>query len=111
MSLAGLYSEWISSVSGEVTFSFTVLTTAANELMADIHNSKKRMPLILERENEDLWLDLSADANRIRTLTEPYPSGILNAWEVSPLVGNAKADRNRPEVIAPYTRIPDNTLF
>ncbi|MFC6095797.1 SOS response-associated peptidase [Flavobacterium qiangtangense] len=36
--------------------SFTILTTEANELMADIHNSKKRMPVVLRKEEEELWL-------------------------------------------------------
>lgn len=35
---------------------FSILTTEANELMADIHNSKKRMPVILRKEEEKLWL-------------------------------------------------------
>jgi len=35
---------------------FSILTTEANELMADIHNSKKRMPVILRKDEEKLWL-------------------------------------------------------
>ena len=48
--MAGLYSEF------EDKITFTILTTEANELMATIHNSKKRMPVILRREEEKLWL-------------------------------------------------------
>lgn len=49
-SLAGLYSSW----NGINTF--TILTTEANELMAEIHNTKKRMPVVLKQEEELLWL-------------------------------------------------------
>lgn len=48
--VAGLYSEW----HGELTF--TIVTTEANTLMADIHNTKKRMPVVLHRQEEKLWL-------------------------------------------------------
>jgi len=47
---AGLYSVW----NGITTF--TILTTQANELMAEIHNSAKRMPVVLCPSEEKLWL-------------------------------------------------------
>lgn len=37
--------------------SFSIVTTAANELMSSIHNTKKRMPLVLTEENRDYWLE------------------------------------------------------
>ena len=37
--------------------SFTIVTSEANELMSEIHNSKKRMPVILSRENENEWIN------------------------------------------------------
>jgi len=39
---------------GVITYS--IITTDANELMAEIHNTKKRMPLVLTSENRDYWL-------------------------------------------------------
>lgn len=48
--LAGLWTE------RNGIFTYTVVTTAANELMATIHNIKKRMPLILTQENKENWL-------------------------------------------------------
>ncbi len=41
---------------GEVIPTFTILTTEADELMTRIHNSKKRMPVILTEHEEMLWL-------------------------------------------------------
>jgi putative SOS response-associated peptidase YedK len=33
-----------------------MVTTQANELMSEIHNTKQRMPIILKQENEQHWL-------------------------------------------------------
>lgn len=53
---AGLWNKWTNPQSGQSLLTYTILTTAANELMSDIHNSKKRMPIILTEDNEQLWL-------------------------------------------------------
>ena len=47
-SMAGLYDEWVDQSTGELMRTFTIITTEANELMAEIHNQKKRMPLLLD---------------------------------------------------------------
>lgn len=54
---AGLWSEWTDKQSNEKIYSYTIITTEANELMSKIHNSKKRMPVILALENEKDWLN------------------------------------------------------
>lgn len=53
---AGLFSHWTDQSTGEVLQTYTILTTDANELMREIHNSKKRMPIILNRHDEQDWL-------------------------------------------------------
>lgn len=53
---AGLWSEWVNQSTGELIHSYTILTTEANELMSKIHNSKKRMPIIVSSNNEKEWL-------------------------------------------------------
>jgi putative SOS response-associated peptidase YedK len=55
--LGGLFSIWTDKTTGELVPSFTILTTEANEQMAIIHNTKKRMPLILTKDNEMDWLE------------------------------------------------------
>ena len=42
--------------SGEDVLSCAIITMPANELLADIHNVKQRMPLILPPEAVDTWL-------------------------------------------------------
>ncbi|NNK82569.1 MAG: SOS response-associated peptidase [Flavobacteriaceae bacterium] len=53
----GIWSEWVEKVTGEIVNSYSIVTTEANTFMAEIHNSKKRMPVILTKENETRWLD------------------------------------------------------
>ncbi len=53
---AGLYSDWVDKSTGEIRNTYTIVTTHANDLMSEIHNSKKRMPIILKPEREHLWL-------------------------------------------------------
>ncbi len=53
---AGLYSTWMNPTNSEQKNTYTILTTVANNLMATIHNSKKRMPIILAHESEQNWL-------------------------------------------------------
>lgn len=54
--LAGLHSKWMNPKNGEIVESFSLLTTAANEIMAEIHNIKKRMPLIMDADQSIKWL-------------------------------------------------------
>jgi len=45
------------------------------------------------------------------SLTEPVASKMLEAHTISPLITNARADRNRPELIMPYRYPVQGTLF
>ena len=60
---AGLYSQWVDTSTGEIRNTYTLLTTEANALMSEIHNTKKRMPVVLQREDENKWLDHEPIAN------------------------------------------------
>jgi putative SOS response-associated peptidase YedK len=102
MSVAGLYDEWIENNTGEIYTTFTIVTTDANILMSEIHNSKKRMPAILDKKSESQWLDISINPNDIKNILKPLPEDILKAHTVSPLVNSRTIDRNTPEVIKPY---------
>jgi len=56
-SMAGLYDTWINPLNGDKKRTFTIVTCEANSLMAEIHNTKKRMPLILSNSQENEWLN------------------------------------------------------
>lgn len=53
---AGIWSKWIDNETGEIVNSYSMITTEANKLMSKIHNTKKRMPVILSKDNENDWL-------------------------------------------------------
>jgi putative SOS response-associated peptidase YedK len=86
----GFAGVWDRSVKedGESVDSCTIITMPANELMADIHNVKARMPAILRTEDHDAWLSGSADA--AETVLTPYPSELMVAHPVSTRVNTPK---------------------
>lgn len=59
--LAGIWQPWFDTESKTVTNTFAIITTVANSLMKQIHNSKERMPTILPGNLTEAWLyhDLS----------------------------------------------------
>ncbi len=68
---AGLYEAW-RDPRGETLWSYTIITTTPNELVAPIHN---RMPVILPYEHESLWLDPQfEDVTHLQSLLAAYPA-------------------------------------
>ncbi|HUW93049.1 MAG TPA: SOS response-associated peptidase [Bacteroidales bacterium] len=109
-SLAGIWDSW--QMKGGITMNtFSIVTTHANDLMAGIHNKKKRMPVILPSSVERLWIKKELTKASASSLMEPVASEMLAAHTISPLITNAKADRNRPELIMPYNYPVQGTLF
>ncbi|MQF97910.1 MAG: SOS response-associated peptidase [SAR202 cluster bacterium] len=95
--LAGLWETWVSNNTDPIT-TCTIITTKANELMAPIHH---RMPVILPKESEDIWLDPdNQDPKLLKELLAQYPSSDMEAYTVSTLVNSPGNDS--PDVIARY---------
>ena len=70
-------------------------------MMEPIHD---RMPVILTREAEDIWLDSDVqDTGLLSELLVPYRAQDMEAYEVSTLVNSPR--NNSPEVIAPVGRL------
>ena len=111
ISIAGIYDDWIEDNTGEVFSTFSIVTTEANELMARIHNSGKRMPVILDRSSEKEWINISISQEEALGLLTPCPSEILKAHTISPLINSRTEDRNTPELIKPYSYPSENLLF
>ncbi|MDR6552876.1 SOS response-associated peptidase [Paenibacillus qinlingensis] len=88
-SMAGLYDTWTSPDGNRIS-TCTVITTESNEMMKDIHD---RMPVILPREKEAVWLDRGVkNVEQLRPLLQPYPSELMMAYPVSNRVGNVRND-------------------
>jgi putative SOS response-associated peptidase YedK len=54
--IAGIWQPWTDQETGEHVEGFSIVTTAANRLLEQIHNKKKRMPLILTEELAREWI-------------------------------------------------------
>jgi putative SOS response-associated peptidase YedK len=82
--MAGIWTPWTDKVTGEYVESDAIVTTKANFLMEQVHNSKKRMPTIL---NEDLayeWLFGDLDQKRILELASTqYPANEMFAYPIA----------------------------
>jgi putative SOS response-associated peptidase YedK len=89
--LAGLWERW-HDPHGEAVESCTILTTEANELMQSLHD---RMPVILDRDSERVWLDSQASSDTLRSLLTPFASDRMEALPVSPWVNSAKNEGPR----------------
>ena len=110
-SFAGLYDKWVESSTGEIHSTFSIVTTDANDLMEGIHNSGKRMPVILNKSSESRWLDLTIAGEEALKMLVPCPADLLRAHTISPLINSRTSDRNVREVIQPYNYPTGNLLF
>lgn len=91
---AGLWDEWADKSTGEVLYTFTIITTEANDVVKPIH---ERMPAILTPEAEELWLDENESQEELLSLLVPYRAEEMKAYPVSPLVNSPM--NNMPEVL------------
>jgi len=81
MALAGIWENW-RSPAGEWMRTFAIITTAPNELCAELHN---RMPAVLQPEAWSLWLGQEpAEPAELKALLKPFPSEEMTCWPVSP---------------------------
>jgi putative SOS response-associated peptidase YedK len=107
MAVAGLWAEWVDKDTGEILRTTTIVTTAGNELMAKIHNNTRaemgpRMPVILRKEEQHLWLgdcNNQLDKENLVSLIRPFDAALMTAHTVGRLKGR-NAVGNMPEVEA-----------
>jgi putative SOS response-associated peptidase YedK len=93
---AGLCEYW-KTPDGEWMPSATIITTSDNPDMHEIHN---RMPVILEKDAWDLWLDPGlGDLEELKGLVKPAKKGTLEHYQVGKDVGNVA--NNGAELLEP----------
>lgn len=84
---AGLWEHWENGA-GDVIESCTILTTEANDLLRPVHD---RMPVILQRQDYELWLDPEMQQpERLQALLRPYSADAMTHYAVSARVNNPK---------------------
>jgi putative SOS response-associated peptidase YedK len=92
--IAAIWESWKHPHSGEIIRTFCIITTTANELVADIHD---RMPVILPPEGYDRWLsNIEPDP---RDLLVPFTAALMMMWPISTRVN--KPDNDDPDILDP----------
>jgi putative SOS response-associated peptidase YedK len=85
---AGLWETWQGADGSEID-SCTILTTEANDLVRPIHD---RMPVIIEPDDYNLWLEPDPDPKQAYHLLRPYPAEKMAVYPVSTRVNSPKYD-------------------
>jgi putative SOS response-associated peptidase YedK len=89
IAFAGLW-EGQRDLDGDVLRWFTIITTAANNLVGAFH---ERMPVMVRPPDYASWLgEEPADLERLRSIMTPYPAERMKAWCVSPRVNSPTID-------------------
>lgn len=110
MVLAGLWSEWVSKETGEIKKTVSIVTTEANDLLKLVHNTKQRMPVVLDEEGQYNWMDLEKDTTN---LFNPFPSTEFKVNSTPPILGNngvgdsekASSEFEYPELAFTYVEL------
>lgn len=110
LSLGCLYDTWTNQATGEMIHTFSVITTPANPLMETIHNTKKRMPLVISRENESRWVSPELKADDVMEMVRPCADDVLEAYTISMAANQVRNDRNNPRIMQ-RVEYPELTLF
>lgn len=87
-SFAGLWEVW-RNPEGDEIWTTTIITTKANEMLSALHH---RMPVILDGDKRQIWLDKDADKNELQALLQPYAQEKMTHYPVSKAVGNVRND-------------------
>lgn len=82
---AGLWERW-HTPDGESLETCSILTTEANEVLMKVH---ERMPVILNSDSYELWLDEDVRQQELRReLLRPFPAAKMTAYPVSTAINS-----------------------
>jgi len=111
MSLAGLFSIWNNPGTGEIIESVSIVTTHANQLMERIHNSKKRMPVILDKGGIEEWLSPPGKESENTGFLSPFDQDKLKAFTISKKISGRNTDPFDPDILHPEEYPNEKSLF
>jgi putative SOS response-associated peptidase YedK len=98
MAFAGLWAIWREPLTAGRLYTCSILTTTANELLAPLHS---RMPVILEEDDWDAWLDEASEPGLLRALLRPAPETAIEVYRVGQAVNSVR--NNGPSLLDPLT--------
>ncbi|MFB6319431.1 SOS response-associated peptidase [Saccharicrinis sp. FJH54] len=108
---AGIYSEWGTDMGNKSFHTFSILTKAANDLMADIHNTQKRMPVILSPGNERLWVNPKLNHREIVEILESEKNENLDFRTISHDFMHSTGPAEEVLKVYHYPELDNNLLF
>ncbi|MFI8380562.1 SOS response-associated peptidase [Leeuwenhoekiella sp. NPDC079379] len=87
-------------------FTTTIITVPANELFEKIHNEKKRMPLVLDDQFTEDWIDPTLNQNQVNELMKTgFTNSTFKTFPVSNAIYKRGVDTDNPEILKPVTPI------
>ncbi|NQU84255.1 MAG: SOS response-associated peptidase [Mariniphaga sp.] len=99
---AGIWNQFTDRGTGEIFKTYSIITTPANEMLEIIHNTKKRMPLILPPEKAMDWLSPDLDQSQIKSFIHPFDPLLMKARSISRINPFLAASNNNPGINAYY---------
>ena len=88
MTFAGLYAMWRKPSTKELIWTYTIITTEANEKLMPIHD---RIPVILKPNQFDEWLDpTNTKTLQLQRFFQAYPSELIRMTAVSERVNSTR---------------------
>jgi len=100
--IAGLWDKWKDKSTDEEIYSYTIITTDANPLMAKIHNKKKRMPAIITEKYYDKWLSRNISKDETINILKPFDQEKMDYYTISKLITSKDTNPDVPSVIKPF---------
>jgi putative SOS response-associated peptidase YedK len=93
--LAGLWEEFEDTDGNEIQ-TFTIITSPSNTLTATVYD---RMPVMLSKPDEKIWLDAAVADEDLLALLVPFQDNTMTCYPVSPGISDIKLDV--PSLIIP----------
>lgn len=100
---AGIWDTWRNR--GELVASCAIITTAANEVVAELHD---RMPAILAPEVQEAWLDRKTNSVALKGMLEPFAATKMRRHPVTTAVNHP--ENNIPDLISPIEAETGSTM-
>lgn len=105
---AGIWERW-KDPTGQWVKSFSILTTMPNAVTSLVHD---RMPVILQKEDYDLWLDPGmSNVEAIADLLKPYDARSMRSYAVSTRINDVRNDDAECAMPVELEPPPQHQLF
>ena len=105
---AGIWEGWRDSTGNRIK-TCSILTTTPNAVTASVHD---RMPVILDPDSYDLWLDPGMkDVATISDLLKPYDARLMRCFPVSTRINSVANDDEACSAPVELVQIQDRLFF